>query len=140
MTMNTGEKIRGIRLLKNLSQENMAEALQISRVAYSDIERGKTSLTESRIKQIADVLKVTPDEIYSFDKRMSYFFENCPNANAYISNGSGSNINTVNNVENKDLKHQLEKLELENELLRVKHEKAELEAKYYKEMALKNNN
>ncbi len=135
--MNTGEKIRGLRLLKHLSQENMAEALKISRVAYSDIERGETDLTESRIKQIADVLEVTPEEIYSFDKRVSYFFENCPNANANVSNGSGSNNNTVNNLDDKELRHRLEKLELENELLRVKHEKAEIETNYYKEMAEK---
>lgn len=135
--MKTGEKIRGLRLLKHLSQENMAEALKISRVAYSDIERGKTDLSESRIKQIAEVLEVTPEEIYSFDKRVNYFFDNCPNANANVLNGSGTNSNTVNNLENKDLKHQLEKLELQNELLRIKHEKAELEAKYYKEMAEK---
>lgn len=109
--MNTGEKIRGLRMLKNLSQENMADALGISRVAYSDIERGKTDLTESRIKQIAEVLDVTPDEVYSFDKRVSYFFENCPNASANITNGNRGK-NSVNNYDNADLKHKIEKLEL----------------------------
>jgi len=40
--MNTVGNIRGIRLLKKLSQENMADMLGISRVAYGDIERKKT--------------------------------------------------------------------------------------------------
>ena len=43
-----GEKIRKIRTLKGLSQENMATMLEISLVAYGDIERCKTNLTNSR--------------------------------------------------------------------------------------------
>lgn len=134
--MHTGEKIRNLRLLKGLSQENIAKDLGISRVAYSDIERGKTDLTESRIKQIADVLDVSPDDIHAFDSRVNYFFENCKNANANISTIKGNNHNEINHYEDaKDLQHQLEKLQLELKLEKIEKEKALLEATYWKEKA-----
>jgi transcriptional regulator with XRE-family HTH domain len=56
--MNTGEKIRQIRLIKGYSQENMADMLGISTTAYGDIERNKTELTISRATEIAKVLGV----------------------------------------------------------------------------------
>lgn len=56
--MNTGDKIRKIRLDKGFSQENMADMLGISTTAYGDIERNKTELTISRATEIAKVLGV----------------------------------------------------------------------------------
>ena len=53
------EKIRLERLQRGLSQENMADLLNLSTTAYGDIERGKTDLTLSRLTQIADVLGVS---------------------------------------------------------------------------------
>jgi transcriptional regulator with XRE-family HTH domain len=78
--MNTGDKIRGIRQLKGLSQENIADLLKISRNAYSGIERNITDISESRLKQIADVLEVTPNDIHNFEDKRSLFFENCSGA------------------------------------------------------------
>jgi transcriptional regulator with XRE-family HTH domain len=54
------EKIRLERLQRGLSQENMADLLNLSTTAYGDIERGKTDLTLSRLSQIAQVLDVSP--------------------------------------------------------------------------------
>lgn len=54
------EKIRLQRLQRGLSQENMADLLNLSTTAYGDIERGKTDLTLSRLTQIAQVLAVSP--------------------------------------------------------------------------------
>lgn len=56
--MNTGDKIRQIRLSKGFSQENMADMLGISTTAYGDIERNKTELTIARATEIAKVLGV----------------------------------------------------------------------------------
>lgn len=56
--MNTGDKIRNIRLQKGYSQENMADMLRISTTAYGDIERNKTELTISRATEIAKVLNI----------------------------------------------------------------------------------
>ena len=73
--MNTGEKIRQIRLTKGFSQENMADMLGISTTAYGDIERNKTELTISRATEIAKVLGVgivdlMDIELYSVDFSM----------------------------------------------------------------------
>ncbi|MFD2933574.1 helix-turn-helix domain-containing protein [Spirosoma flavum] len=54
------EKIRLQRLQRGLSQENMADLLNLSTTAYGDIERGKTDLTLSRLAQIATVLAISP--------------------------------------------------------------------------------
>ena len=57
--MNTGKKIREIRLDKGFSQENMADMLGISATAYGDIERNKTELTISRVTEISRILNVS---------------------------------------------------------------------------------
>ena len=57
--MNTGNKIRKIRLDKGFSQENMADMLGISATAYGDIERNKTELTISRVTEISRILNVS---------------------------------------------------------------------------------
>jgi XRE family transcriptional regulator, regulator of sulfur utilization len=54
-----GERIRLARLQHGLSQENMADLLNLSTTAYGDIERGKTELTISRLTQIAQALNTT---------------------------------------------------------------------------------
>ncbi len=52
------ERIRQIRLGLGLSQENMAEGLQISTTAYGDLERGKTEITIARLAVIADIFNL----------------------------------------------------------------------------------
>ena len=46
--MTIGEKIRFMRLLKGLSQEDMAEKLEISLNAFGRIERNETDLNLSK--------------------------------------------------------------------------------------------
>lgn len=53
-----GEKIRIQRLTKGYSQEYMANELDLSVSAYSNIERGVTDLTVKRLFEIAEVLDV----------------------------------------------------------------------------------
>ncbi|MDR0295078.1 MAG: helix-turn-helix domain-containing protein [Prevotellaceae bacterium] len=54
-----GDRIRLLRSEKKLTQENMANDLGISVTAYSKIERGKTNISMSRLKQIAEALGVS---------------------------------------------------------------------------------
>ncbi len=60
MKASIAEKVRLHRLQRGLSQENMADLLNLSTTAYGDIERGKTDLTLSRLTQIADALSLSP--------------------------------------------------------------------------------
>jgi transcriptional regulator with XRE-family HTH domain len=54
-----GDRIRHYRLTKKLSQVDMAVALNISRLAYSKIERNVTDPSYSRLLQIAKSLNVS---------------------------------------------------------------------------------
>ncbi len=60
MKEKVAERIRIIRLSKGLSQQNIADDLGITVAAYSNIERGITDISVSRVYQIADILKVNP--------------------------------------------------------------------------------
>jgi transcriptional regulator with XRE-family HTH domain len=53
-----GQKIRRIRNSKDLTQDNMAYELGITKSAYSKIERGETSITINRLYEIANILEV----------------------------------------------------------------------------------
>jgi XRE family transcriptional regulator, regulator of sulfur utilization len=61
--MKVAERIRLKRVAMGLSQENMADLLNLSTTAYGDIERGKTDLTLSRLVQISEVLNLTPADL-----------------------------------------------------------------------------
>lgn len=64
-----GYKIKGIRELKNLTQEYMAEQLDISQAAYSKLEKGTTKISQDKLHKIAEVLEVNPEDITDFDNK-----------------------------------------------------------------------
>ena len=121
-----GEKIRKIRNLKGLSQENMAGMLNLSLVSYGNIERCKTKLTPSRLQEIARILDVTVEDIEAFDERIAFIFKNTGNAFA------GYN-QTNNNYADNQIQTELEKMRSQIEILKLEKEKADWEAKYWSE-------
>jgi transcriptional regulator with XRE-family HTH domain len=134
---NVGEKIRGIRTLKGLSQENLAMMLDLSLPAYADIERGKKDVTIKRLEQIAEKLGVSLNDILSFGDRVSNFFDQCNGAS--VATGTNGN-STANNYDSRELQYELEKAQLREaklqsdlKLCQVEKEKAELEVKYWRE-------
>lgn len=60
MKHEIAEKIRLLRLTRNLSQQNIADELQITVAAFSNIERGVTDISVTRLIQIASILEVDP--------------------------------------------------------------------------------
>lgn len=123
--MNHGAKIRTIRLLKGLSQQNLSDMVGISRLAYGDMERGKQEISKRRLEQIANALGVSTKEIEEVEVKVSNFFEK-------------GDLHYHTNP--KELKNELEKaqLEIKNrdyqiEALLAKLEKAELATKYWRE-------
>jgi XRE family transcriptional regulator, regulator of sulfur utilization len=124
--METGDKIRILRTMKGFSQENMADMVGVSRLAYGDIERNKTRVSKIRLDKIAEVLGVSTEDIEALGDSVSNFFDQCKSVIAGVNNGG----QTINNNDNKDLQHQIEKLQLENKLMQSEKEKAEIEAKY----------
>ncbi len=57
MKNKVAEKIRMERLRLNLSQQNMADELGITIAAYSNLERGVTEISISRLAIIAAILQ-----------------------------------------------------------------------------------
>jgi len=140
--MHTGAKIRGIRLLKNLSQENMAEMLDMSILAYGNIERGKTNVSDERLQQIAEKLGVSTDDILNFGDKVNNFFDHCSGPIGVLS----ENVHQTNHYDARELQHQneklhlqIEKLKLEIEKITLEKEKTELELKYFREKITSNN-
>ena len=60
-----GQKLRVIREFRNYSQEHIAGKLGISQNSYSRIENNQTKLTAERLKQLAAILNVPPEELLS---------------------------------------------------------------------------
>lgn len=58
-----GEVLRELRHARGLSQESFAEACGISRPHVSRLEIGRNSPTLSMLFQVAQALKLTPDEL-----------------------------------------------------------------------------
>ena len=73
MKEEVAEKIRLTRLTKNLSQQNVADEIGLTVAAYSNIERGITDISITRLFQIAEVLKANP---FSFLKNENEYLIN----------------------------------------------------------------
>jgi transcriptional regulator with XRE-family HTH domain len=61
---NIGDRIRKIRVSKELTQENVADDIGITPGAYAKIERGETDVSASRLFQIAKTLKVNAADFF----------------------------------------------------------------------------
>lgn len=107
MKSTIGERIRILRLIKSLSQENMANELDISVASYSNIERDAIDLTVSRLIKIAKILGVKPAEILEMDSEV-------------ISDTEPSKYKNATQIENsiRELKSQISKISSELESLK----------------------
>ena len=65
--MDIHEKIGLLRTGKGISQYEMADRLNIGQSAYFQIEKGKTSLTVSRLYEIAKILEVSIGELLDIE-------------------------------------------------------------------------
>ena len=84
--MHVGEKIRKIRDLKGLSQENVADLLGLSLPAYADIERRKKDVTLSRLVTIALKTPTPPYSKYRLG-RYGYGWYETPHARGHAVSG-----------------------------------------------------
>lgn len=60
-----GEKVRGERLKKGLSQEDLAEKAGVHRTYIGMIERGEKNITLMNIKKVANALELKIDQLLS---------------------------------------------------------------------------
>lgn len=110
--MKTQDKIRAIRTQQKISQEQMAERLDLTPQAYSKIESGKTKLGLDRIQQIAQILNIDVTElIHNNDNGVFLLInENCTNEN--LNNGAIIYHGNQQSINEQELKHDNEKMQL----------------------------
>ena len=65
--MQIGSKLKRLREMKNLKQEDIAKKLNISKQAYSKIERDETKLDVDRIIDLSEIFEVSPEELLKGD-------------------------------------------------------------------------
>ncbi|WP_407349968.1 helix-turn-helix domain-containing protein [Lactococcus garvieae] len=69
MIENLGRNIKALRIRNNLSQQDLAEALEISIGSISKIERGVTYPSFSNLERIARILHTNAAELFSDDEQ-----------------------------------------------------------------------
>jgi len=119
-----GNKIRHLRSLKNYSQENMAELLEMSPSGYARIEQGKTDVQVSRLEKIAKILEIPLEELMKLDDAGNITI-NSPHAHSY--NGDNIAVNHVSPEAFRQLEQTVRNLERLVGFLVEKMEKAEKE-------------
>ncbi|MBS9779593.1 MAG: helix-turn-helix transcriptional regulator [Moraxellaceae bacterium] len=67
------EKIRTLREINHLTQEQMAEELEISKNSYAKIEQGKTKLNIERLQQIAHIFNVNVADLVGAEEKGLFF-------------------------------------------------------------------
>ncbi|PSK94724.1 helix-turn-helix protein [Taibaiella chishuiensis] len=67
-----GANIKKIRLIKGIEVKMLCLDLQISPAAYSNIERGVTDITVTKLALLADYLKVSYDQILDFEHHTQF--------------------------------------------------------------------
>ena len=57
------ENIRNARKSRKLTQEDLADRLDISLTAYRDLEKGSTNIVNSNVIRLAEILDTTTEEL-----------------------------------------------------------------------------
>ncbi|MCC5945226.1 MAG: helix-turn-helix transcriptional regulator [Bernardetiaceae bacterium] len=125
-TLPIGDKIRHFRMIKNLSQENMAELVGMSITGYAKIERNETNVSLQRISEIAKALGISLIELLSYgEKNFFYLSNHQENASNFVFNGNISeeiialrHKHEISQKEIESLKMQIEFLNKEITLLK----------------------
>ena len=57
------QNIRNVRKSRKFTQEEMADRMGMSLTAYRDLEKGDTSIVNSNLHKVADLLETTSEEL-----------------------------------------------------------------------------
>jgi transcriptional regulator with XRE-family HTH domain len=110
--MELPNKLKLIRTLKNWTQEEVADKLDISSHAYAKMERGEMDINFSRLQKIAEVMDIGLLQLFGLDEKNVFNLmgdQNGDHNNQCIDNNW--NINSLSN-DQMEYKHQLEKFYL----------------------------
>ena len=125
--MEVNEKVKKMRQLNRLTQEQMAEKLHLTLNGYQKLESGKWQFDVTKLECCAAIFGITLSELLSVDENSSVYLVNSP---SHAQNGSVlciSNRDKINNTfygaealaaENESLKNTIAHQEKEISLLR----------------------
>ncbi|MDH2997524.1 transcriptional regulator [Pasteurellaceae bacterium LFhippo2] len=99
--MSMYNKIRLMRELHQLSQEEMAEKMNMSPSGYAKIERGETKLQYDKLVQIAQIFNINLADLVDSEKGFAFFMND--NSDYIYTNYSG----------NSEMALEIEKLQLQ---------------------------
>ena len=124
--MSVHEKIKLVRQSKGLTQEEVAEKLNMSVSSYGDIERGDSDVKLSKLEKIADLFGISINDLFNLtDKSVLNL--------AYKQNQSNWTINS-NSLDYLQIKTELEKQLLVVELKDKEITMKDREIAYLKEL------
>jgi len=61
-----GLRVKELRSIKRLTQEDLADITGLSRQYIGDVERGQRNISLVNTKKIADAFKITLSELFNF--------------------------------------------------------------------------
>lgn len=64
-----GQRIKYLRKLKGLSQEELSEKLDLTARSLGNVETGRYFMSLSNIEKLLDALDIEPYELFVFDKK-----------------------------------------------------------------------
>lgn len=92
--MQVNELIKSYRMANALTQQEMADKLNMSKQTYARMEKGQTTMTENKVNTFAKLVNKTPREIREMadDGKLFHLLQDNENHD----NGTISNL-TINN-------------------------------------------
>ena len=126
--MEANEKVKRLRLLHNLTQEQMAEKMGMSLDGYTKLERGDRQLDLPKLERIASIFGITLLELLAIDENsiVCLINENVHQNGRVMFINKTEQVSQVyygnSEVENEKLKSELEYKNKELELLREQNE------------------
>jgi transcriptional regulator with XRE-family HTH domain len=114
LLIQIGKKIRTLRELKKLTQENLSFELEITQKTYSNIENGMCDVSISILYKISTLLGFTIKDILDLDEEsfiQNIFNNNNGNKGINIMNQHSSNIADIKSLFERLLVEQKEKYE-----------------------------
>lgn len=81
--MDICDKVRIMREVRQLSQEEMAEKMGMSVTGYAKIERGQTKLHFEKLAQIAQIFNIELNDLINMENKKPTWFFGENNSNNY---------------------------------------------------------
>lgn len=88
MNDKIGEKIRQYRRQKGLSQEQVADYLNITQSTYSRIEKGESKTWTEYLERLCLILEINPEDLFKTDR----FINNSINTNHGVGYSETTNL------------------------------------------------